>query len=147
MSTAPLRHAHSGLDGTARVRDAGPNVEFLRALARGHGGRPWVTAFAEDPRGPGAAKWDGRLVRVAADIPTALADSYFSTGLFPDGVNGRRLDEAVGVLAVVLDDISLDESVDALAVPPSWVLETSPANCQAGFALAPGEPIEAVHGC
>ena len=127
--------------GTARTIT---NLDFLRAITKGHEGKPWVASFEADPNGD-AAKWYGKPVKRARDVPASGRNNYFSIATFRDPSAGRRKDNVVAVVAVVLDDVA-DDALDALPIAPSYVLETSPGKFHAGLALAPGQDPALVDG-
>jgi len=47
----------------------------------------------------------------------------------------RRKSHFQGLYALMLDDIGSKASMERLTLPPSWLLETSPHNYQAGYLL------------
>jgi hypothetical protein len=118
------------------------NQAFVNTLLRGHPGRAWCTSFEGDPNRVNGREWGGWLVRCADDIPRGPYNAYISTATFPEDASRRHKTAAADVLAVVLDDVGIDD-VEALP-ESSWMLETSPSNCQIGYALQPGEDPAAV---
>lgn len=120
------------------------NDEFLRTLFAGLGcdTAPVVTSFAGNPaRVPGTA-WQSQCWRGAENFLLAGANNYFSLASFrPDeaGVYRRRKAQFVALHAVMLDDIGGKVPMERVTLPPTWLLETSPGNHQAGYALA--EPL------
>lgn len=118
------------------------NNQFLRAICRGHPGKPWATSFKTDPKTATSQKWTGQQMRTTRDMPRGDANTYFCVGTFPEGATRRLKDSVAAVLAIVLDDIGADELNDLPLY--SWALETSPFNYQVGYALAPGENIARV---
>lgn len=113
------------------------NREFLRALSKGHDGIVWVAAFTADP-GSAQARWGGRAVFKAGDVPKEGANTYFSVGTVRTMDGGRRKGNIAAVTALVLDDVGTDD-LTKLPVEASWILETSPLNHQVGYALRPNE--------
>ena len=104
--------------------------------------RPLVVSFAGNPAKVAKAAWFGRPWSVAADTPALLpedANNYFSLAVFrPDEAGQYRRQKArfVALHAVMLDDVGSKVAMDRLTLPPTWLLETSPGNHQAGYLLA-----------
>jgi hypothetical protein len=74
------------------------------------------------------------------DLPET-EDCYFCPALLKPGATGRKLEYASSVHALVIDDIGtkIDREAFALFAPvPTWTIETSPGNFQAGYAMVPG---------
>jgi hypothetical protein len=74
----------------------------------------------------------------AATSLTLGANNYFSLAVFqPDDAGQyRRLKARFHALhAVMLDDIGTKVAMERLTLRPSWLLETSPGNYQAGYLL------------
>jgi hypothetical protein len=108
----------------------------------------WLTCFAEDPlTAPKKAwygqKWDGKPF---VDPEMCTVNAFFSIGLLK-AVAGKGAELATvqrrkanfGCLpCVMLDDIGT--KADMLTLPPTWLIETSPGNYQAGYAFT--APIE-----
>jgi hypothetical protein len=120
------------------------NAEFL---ARVFGAdlaevRPVVVSFTGNPARASKSAWFGRPWSGATD-PTAMltddANNYFSLAVFrPDEAGQYRRQKArfVALHAVMLDDVGSKVAMDRLTLPPTWLLETSPSNHQAGYLLA-----------
>ena len=123
------------------------NGEFLLAVFGGElaDARPVVVSFEGNPARTPAKVWYGRpwqgTPEVSASLPTS-ANNYFSLAVFrPDeaGQFRRRKAHFHSLYAVMLDDIGTKIAMERLTLPPSWLLETSPGNHQAGYLL--GEPL------
>lgn len=123
------------------------NEEFLRALfgTDSAESRPLVVSFEGPPGTVSATAWAG-CAWEAGHMPAAGFDAahnnYFTLATFhPDeaGRFRRRKDRFVGLHAVMLDDAGTKVPMDRLTLPPTWLLETSPGNHQAGYLLA--EPL------
>lgn len=120
------------------------NAEFLHALFSDLSGdaAPVVTSFAGNPTQVSAAAWQSRRWRDGENALPANANNYFSLASFrPDeaGVHRRRKAQFAALHAVMLDDIGGKVPGERLTLPPTWRLETSPGNHQAGYLLA--EPL------
>jgi hypothetical protein len=123
------------------------NGEFLRAVFGGERGeaRPVVVSFTGNPASVPAKKWNGRPWQGNIDMTTVLpadANNYFSLAVFkPDEAGRYRRQKARfhALLAVMLDDVGSKVPMERLTLPPSWLLETSPGNCQTGYLLR--EPV------
>lgn len=139
--------------GAAQTDETGETVavgndEFLRTLFSSLSGdaAPVVTSFAGNPaKVPGTA-WQSQCWRDAENALPPDANNYFSLASFrPDeaGVYRRRKAQFAALHAVMLDDLGSNEGgkvpIERLTLPPTWLLETSPGNHQAGYLLA--EPL------
>ena len=108
--------------------------------------RPVVVSFGGNPANAAPKAWFGRPWRGDADMSTALpadANNYFSLAAFrPDEAGQYRRQKArfAGLLAVMLDDVGTKVAMERLTLPPSWLVETSPGNHQAGYLL--NEPLD-----
>ena len=74
---------------------------------------------------------------MTTDLP-ADANNYFSLAVFrPDEAGQYRRQKArfQALHAVMLDDVGSKVPMERLTLPPSWLLETSPGNYQAGYLL------------
>jgi hypothetical protein len=124
------------------------NVEFLRAVFSDQltDLRPVIVSFGGNPINVPRGAWVGRSWTGRIDEKTDLAVSanhYFSLATFrPDEAGQyRRLKARFGALhAIMLDDVGIKVSMDRLTLPPSWLLETSPGNYQAGYLFR--EPLD-----
>lgn len=119
------------------------NEAFLRAvfgqeLAEA---RPVVVSFTGNPTNVPGKAWFGKPWMGSNDpTPTLAADAnnYFSLAVFrPDeaGQYRRQKNRFHSLHAVMLDDVGSKVSPERLTLEPSWLLETSPANFQAGYLL------------
>ena len=119
------------------------NQDFLRAVFYGDLGsaRPVVVSFKGDPRTVPKKLWSGRPWQGSSDLTEDLAadaNNYFSIAVFMPDESGeyRRKKERFQVLyAVMLDDVGSKVPTERMTLAPSWMIETSPGNCQAGYLL------------
>lgn len=106
------------------------------------GARPWVAGFRCDPYHP-AARWGGCPVNgripdlIEPDGNNYLAVSSFRAG--DDGRIHRRKANFAALHLIMVDDVGTKVPIGAVALDPSYLLETSPGNFQAGYLLA--EPV------
>jgi hypothetical protein len=122
------------------------NGEFLLAVfGELADARPVVVSFEGNPASVPAKVWFGRpwqgTPEVSANL-SASANNYFSLAVFrPDEAGQFRRQKArfQALYAVMLDDIGTKVAMERLTLPPSWLLETSTGNHQAGYLL--GEPL------
>ena len=120
--------------------DAVGNGDFLRAVFGNavDDTQPVVVSFAGNPATAAKSAWFGRPW---LDDDTKLpgdANNYFSLAVFrPDeaGQYRRRKAQFSALHAVMLDDLGRKVPMERLTLPPSWLLETSPGNHQAGYLL------------
>jgi hypothetical protein len=119
------------------------NGEFLLAVFGEEfaEARPLVVSFTGNPASVPGKKWSGNPWHGSADMTTALradANNYFSLAVFkPDEAGRYRRQKARfhALHAVMLDDVGSKVPMERLTLRPSWLLETSPGNCQAGYLL------------
>ncbi|MFN0184439.1 MAG: hypothetical protein ACKVQR_11545, partial [Aquabacterium sp.] len=126
-------------DGTYSVG----NDEFLATVFGTElaDARPVVVSFSGDPTKAAASAWSGQpwpaWPATPANLP-AGSNNYFSLAAFrPDDAGQYRRQKArfQALHAVMLDDVGTKVAVERLNLPPSWLLETSPGNHQAGYLL------------
>lgn len=118
------------------------NGEFmLAAFGDVTDARPVVVSFEGNPASVAAKFWFGKPWPARSDSTTALpgnANNYFSLAVFkPDeaGQIRRQKSRFHALHAVMLDDIGTKVTMERLTLPPSWLLETSPGNYQAGYLM------------
>jgi hypothetical protein len=103
--------------------------------------RPLVVSFTGNPARVPGKKWSGSPWQGSADMTTVLqsdANNYFSLAVFkPDEAGRYRRQKARfhALHAVMLDDVGSKVPWERLTLQPSWIIETSPGNCQAGYLL------------
>lgn len=103
--------------------------------------RPIVVSFRGDPLKVPQRVWYGRPWLDSCDGESSLpadANNYFSLATFRPNEAGqyrRRKAHFHALHAVMLDDVGGKVPWERLALQPSWLLETSPGNCQAGYLL------------
>lgn len=113
------------------------NAEFL-AVVFGDppaGALPVVVSFEGNPSRASSRDWCCMSSQDAASMVNS-ANNYFSLASFrPDeaGLYRRRKSQFVALHAVMLDDVGTKIPLDRLSLPPTWLLETSPGNFQAGY--------------
>ena len=103
--------------------------------------RPVLVSFNGNPANAPGRVWTGKPWMGDADLSTALpanANNYFSLAVFrPDEAGQYRRQKArfIALYAVMLDDVGTKVAMERLTLPPSWLVETSPGNYQAGYLL------------
>ena len=126
-------------DETGRVH----NGDFLAAVF-GHemeDARPLLVSFEGDPASVPGKAWFGRPWAGTHDDAincSGGANNYFTLATFrPDdaGRYRRQKSHFHALYAVMLDDVGTKVVMERLTLPPSWLLETSPGNHQAGYLL------------
>ena len=120
--------------------DAVTNTDFLETVFGevGESERPMVVGFRGNLSAMPASAWSGRPW--GGDGPDLPADSnnYFSLAVFrPDeaGRYRRRKARFAALHAVMLDDIGGKIPKERVSLPPTWLLENSAGNFQAGYRL------------
>ena len=119
------------------------NSEFLLAVFGDElaDARPVVVSFEGNPTSVPAKVWSGRPWQGKPEGSTSLpasANNYFSLAVFrPDEAGQFRRQNArfQALRAVMLDDIGTKVATERVTLPPSWLLETSAGNHQAGYLL------------
>ena len=127
-------------DETGRVH----NGDFLAAVFRYELGnaRPLLVSFKGNPATVPSDKWSGRPwtgTRDDAINCAAGANNYFTLATFtPDDAGRYRRKKAhfCALYAVMLDDVGTKVVMERLTLRPTWLLETSPGNHQAGYLLS-----------
>lgn len=103
--------------------------------------RPIVVSFEGNPATAPSRSWLGAPWTLASgtrELLAPTANNYFSLATFrPDEAGRYRRQKARfhSLHAVMLDDIGTKVDLERLTLPPSWLLETSPGNYQAGYLL------------
>jgi hypothetical protein len=119
------------------------NDEFLLEVFGGELAEafPVLVSFVGNPTNVPNKVWFGRVWQGNVDLTTDLladANNYFSLAVFkPDeaGRYRRQKSRFHALYAVMLDDIGSKVPQERLTLQPSWLIETSPGNCQAGYLL------------
>lgn len=114
------------------------NAEFLTAIfhAIPEGARPGVVSFPGNPADVPSKAWFARPAG-AATPPTG--NNYFGLSSYYNDEAGqfRRTKKTFAALhAVMLDDLGTKVDRERVALPLSWLIETSVGNYQAGYILA-----------
>ncbi len=134
----------TGTDKTYKTdtTDLASNAGFMRSVFGDLvDTRPVVVSFEGNPASVPRKVWSGRPWLDTPDICDCLpasANNYFSLAAFrPDDAGQFRRQKArfQALHAVMLDDIGTKVAMERLTLPPSWLLETSPGNHQAGYLL------------
>ncbi len=120
------------------------NGDFLAAVFRHELGdaRPLLVSFEGDPENVPSTAWSGRPwtgTRDDAINCAAGANNYFTLATFrPDDTGRYRPQKSRfhALYAVMLDDVGTKVVTEPPPLQPSWLLETSPGNHQAGYLLS-----------
>jgi putative DNA primase/helicase len=121
--------------------DALTNDGFLRTLFQNLTDNitPLVVSFNGNPGAAPPRSWKGQAWQDGVTTLPPDANNYFSLATFrPDetGQYRRRKSQFVALHAIMLDDIGTKVALECLRLPPTWLLETSQGNHQAGYMLA-----------
>jgi hypothetical protein len=148
MSSSPTLSSEVGggtdiTDETGRVH----NVDFLAAVFGENliDARPVLVSFEGDPGSVTSKAWFGRPWAGTGEDAIedlGIANNYFSLATFrPDDAGRYRRQKArfCALHAVMLDDVGTKVVMERLTLPPTWLLETSMGNYQAGYQLS--EPL------
>lgn len=117
------------------------NDDFLAAIFGNVNGerRPVVTGFLGNPGRVASRNWFGKPWLSGETVLSIHWNNYFSLASFlPDeeGKYRRKKKNFATLHAIMLDDIGTKAAgLDRLTLHPSWLLETSPGNFQAGYIL------------
>lgn len=120
------------------------NNQFLHTVfgEQSNGACSIVVSFTGNPTNVSSKNWFGRPWSDGQMNFIPHVNNYFSLAQFRPNDAGqyRRIKSHFhGLYAVMLDDIGSKVGMDRLTLSPSWLLETSPGNYQAGYLLE--EPI------
>lgn len=120
------------------------NKDFLGVVFRAAepAVRPIVVSFLGAPTSVAKGAWAGRGWHPGAEAMAldAAHNNYFSLASFrpaEDGVYRRRKAMFCQLHAVMLDDVGTKVDLARVTLPPSWRIQTSPGNFQAGYLLSP----------
>ncbi len=119
------------------------NIDFLSAVFNNDLGDacPLLASFEGNPANISGKAWMGWPWQGEVDLDHSLpacANNYFSLAVFrPDeaGQYRRQKTRFHALHAVMLDDVGTKVAIERLNLAPSWMLETSPGNYQAGYLL------------
>lgn len=119
------------------------NNEFLMSIFGDELGNacPVVVSFQGNPASIARKPWHARPWKNEPEITDTLppgANNYFSLAVYrPDdeGKYRRKKSQFQALHAVMLDDVGTKVQPARLTLPPTWLLETSPGNHQAGYLL------------
>jgi hypothetical protein len=121
------------------------NAAFLSTVfsKTPHGASAWVTGFAEDPHVADHRRWHGRAV--VSELPWFIkrdTNNFFVISSFRAGADGavhRRKENFAACLVIMVDDVGTKVPEYQLELDPTYLIETSPGNHQAGYFLDPPE--------
>ena len=135
-----FRSGATETDETVKTYSSVSNDAFMLALFGGDlvDARPVVVSFPGNPCSVPGGHWAGRPWQSATDSVSGDANNYFSLAVFrPDDAGRYRRVKSrfIALYAIMLDDVGTKVSMERLTLPPSWLLETSPGNHQAGYIL------------
>ena len=117
------------------------NLDFLRAVFREVQTSVYLVGFKGNPSTVKQGNWSGRALPcddlIEDLIPTPDENAYFTLASYhagDDGVVRRKKANFERLHAVMLDDVGTKVPLDAIkALEPTWLIETSEGNFQAGF--------------
>jgi len=116
------------------------NGDFIAAIVGGRLPDGVFAAYCLKPGNPKTGGFDPRKWTPGDDPGAAVSvNAYVNCGAFehgPDGSFRARVDRNAGILFLMLDDLGTKIPSKRLeGVTPTWLIETSPGNFQAGFAF------------
>jgi len=116
------------------------NNKFLKTLFADipDGVRPVTVSFRGNPT-HAKSKWQGNAWTAKAQKLQENANNYFSLSCYTSNKSGkyRRIKAHFYALyAIMLDDVGTKSEHESLTLKPSWLLETSKGNYQAGYILS-----------
>jgi hypothetical protein len=126
--------------GITDETDSISNQEFLRAIFGDDlkDNRPIVVSFTGDPGKVEKRSWFGQAWQSENTQFPSQNNNYFSLATFrPDEASQYRRQKSRfhALYAVMLDDVGSKVAMERLILSPSWLIETSPGNYQAGYIL------------
>ncbi len=119
--------------------------DFLKALFGDDPGdsRPVVVSFSGHPSRVSKNSWFGAAWKPEGPGLPPDQNNYFSLATFRPNEAGeyrRQKKQFHALHAIMLDDVGTKVERARLSLSPSWMLETSPGNYQAGYIL--DEPLQ-----
>lgn len=112
--------------------------------------RPVTVSFKGNPATVSKNAWFGKpYIRGKVLLPGDM-NNYVSFAKYRpdgDGKYRRQKKQFAALYAIMLDDVGVKVAIDRVTLAPSWIIETSPGNCQYGYIFS--EPLcnatEATH--
>jgi len=104
--------------------------------------RSYIVSFSGNPKAVPETNWAGAAYNPKRFMLSPENNNYFTYATFrPDkkGKYRRGKNQFSAIHAIVLDDIGTKVKFERLTLRPSWLLETSPGNFQAGYIFS--EPL------
>lgn len=124
------------------------NADFYKAIFHTIDGfaRPWFVSFADPPDQVKPWKWKGRPLTARLLNGTSLSNpannNFYCVSSFHQDAKGelhRRQGQHDATHVITMDDLgdglSAKIPMERVALEPSFIIETSPGNCQAGYIL------------
>lgn len=120
--------------------DIQSNHDFLRGVFGDitDDKKPVLVAVAGNPNTAPKSAWLGREWNPAFPAPPHTNNNYFALSTYYPNDKGeyrRKKDQFYACHAFMLDDIGTKIPMERLTLPPSWLIETSAGNHQAGYIL------------
>lgn len=117
------------------------NEDFLGAIfgATDSDIRPLIVSFEGNPSKAHKGVWFGRPWLCNEMSLSMIANNYFSLATFRPNEAGeyrRQKKQFTALHAIMLDDVGIKVPRERIILEPSWEIETSPGNYQAGYILA-----------
>lgn len=114
------------------------NAEFLDAVFGKEisDARPMVISFGGNPAKVKTGAWTGYAWNPNKTLIPARGNNYYSIAAFrrdESGAYRRKKAQFDGLYVIVLDDIGTKIPLERLSLLPSYLLETSEGNFQAGY--------------
>ena len=117
------------------------NPDFLGAIFRRAQSSVYLVGFKGNPSTARPSVWSGRAVPcddiIKELVPSADENAYFTISTYhagDDGVVRRRKSNFVAQHAIMLDDVGTKVPFDVVeTIEPTWLIETSLGNYQAGY--------------
>jgi len=117
------------------------NIDFLEAVFGNSISLEctMLVSFKGDPHKVAKYKWYSHPWKTSELTLLDDANNYFSVARFIPNEAGkyrRRKAQFQGLYAIMLDDVGTKVPMERLTLSPSWLLETSTGNYQAGYILS-----------
>jgi predicted P-loop ATPase len=129
------------------------NQEFLELNFGNKWDQAMVTSFTRDPSDPNGPREDWNAWPAGSVINNPYFDqgnTYFCPSLLVPGTRDRIIENFQSLNVIVIDDIgtkvNLVEVVNLLRIRPTYMIETSPGNHQAGWKIEPETDLGWVKG-
>lgn len=122
------------------ITDIQSNHDFMMAIFGDGTGdtKPVCVSLQGNPHKAPKKEWSGKEWTIESPNFPSIKNNYFAISTFYPNDKGeyrRKKDQFYACHAFMLDDLGTKIPMERLTLPPSWLIETSKDNYQAGYIL------------